>query len=220
MDIPSLDGLRSDNELLSKFDVKDVAPEALLFQSGYLTILGEEQAFDGSALYRLGYPNYEVRRSLNRSLLAALTPPECAGRRPDLRLAERLGTNDFAGIEELVRGLFAGIPYEWHTRNEIARYEGYYASVFYAWLAAVGLDITVEDASSRGRADLAVRFAGTVYLFEFKVVEQAPEGSALAQLQAKGYADKYRVEAKEIHLIGLEFSREQRNIVAFETERT
>ena len=219
VDIPSLDGLRSDDELLSKFDVNDVAPEALLFQSGYLTILGEEQAFDGSAVYRLGYPNYEVRRSLNRSLLAALTPPECAGRRPDLRLAERLGTNDFAGLEELVRGLFAGIPYEWHTRNEIARYEGYYASVFYAWLAAVGLDITVEDASSRGRADLAVRLAGAVYLFEFKVVEQAPEGSALAQLQAKGYADKYRVEAEVIYLIGLEFSREQRNIVAFETER-
>ena len=194
---------RSDDELLSKFDVNDVAPEALLFQSGYLTILGEEQAFDGSALYRLGYPNYEVRRSLNRSLLAALTPPECAGRRPDLRLAERLGTNDFAGLEELVRGLFAGIPYEWHTRNEIARYEGYYASVSYAWLAAVGLDIAVEDASSWGRADLAVRFAGAVYLFEFKVVEQAPEGSAMAQLQAKGYADKYRVETEEIYLIGL-----------------
>ena len=81
------------------------------------------------------------------------------------------------------------------------------------------MDITVEDASSRGRADLAVRLAGAVYLFEFKVVEQAPEGSALAQLQAKGYADKYRVEAKEIYLIGLEFSREQRNVVAFETER-
>ena len=163
VDIPSLDGLRSDDALLSRFDVRDMAPEALLFQTGYLTIRDEERAFDGTPLYRLGYPNHEVRRSLNASLLAALTPPDATRRNPGLTLVERLRARDFAGIERLVRGLFASIPYEWHTRNEIARYEGYYASVFYAWLAAVGLDVTVEDSSSRGRADLAVRFAGDVF---------------------------------------------------------
>ncbi len=216
VDIPSLDGLRSDDALLSRFDVRDMAPEALLFQTGYLTILGEERAFDGTPLYRLGYPNHEVRRSLNASLLAALTPPEAARGNPGLTLVERLRERDFAGIEGLVRGLFASIPYEWHTRNEIARYEGYYASVFYAWLAAVGLDVTVEDSSSRGRADLAVRFAGDAFLFEFKVVEQAAEGAALAQLQARGYAEKYRPAAADVYLIGVEFSREQRNVTAFE----
>ena len=163
VDIPSLDGLRSDDALLSRFDVRDMAPEALLFQTGYLTIRDEERAFDGTPLYRLGYPNHEVRRSLNASLLAALTPPDATRRNPGLTLVERLRARDFAGIERLVRGLFASIPYEWHTRNEIARYEGYYASVFYAWLAAVGLDVTVDDSSSRGRADLAVRFAGDVF---------------------------------------------------------
>ena len=84
--------------------------------------------------------------------------------------------HDFQGLETLLRGLFAGIPFEWHTRNEIARYEGYYASVFYAWLAAVGLDVTVEDSGAAGRADLAVRLGGNAYVFEFKVVEQAPGG--------------------------------------------
>ena len=217
--IPSLDGLRSDDDLLSKFDVRDAAPEALLFQTGYLTIREEETGLLGAPLYRLGYPNHEVRWSLNKSLLAALTPPDCAHRNPDPRLAERLRARDFKGLEALLRGLFAGIPYEWHTRNEIARYEGYYASVFYAWLAAVGLDVTVEDSGAAGRADLAVRLDGNVYLFEFKVVEQAPEGSALAQLKTKGYADKYRRQAQEIHLIGVEFSRRERNVAAFETER-
>ena len=163
VDVPSLDGLRSDDALLSRFDARDMAPEALLFQTGYLTIRDEERAFDGTPLYRLGYPNHEVRRSLNASLLAALTPPDAVRRNPGLTLVERLRARDFAGIERLVRGLFASIPYEWHTRNEIARYEGYYASVFYAWLAAVGLDVTVDDSSSRGRADLAVRFAGDVF---------------------------------------------------------
>ncbi|MCY4373803.1 MAG: AAA family ATPase, partial [Spirochaetaceae bacterium] len=70
VDIPSLDGLRSDDALLSRFDVRDMEPKALLFQTGYLTIRGEERAFDGTPLYRLGYPNHEVRRSLSASLLA------------------------------------------------------------------------------------------------------------------------------------------------------
>ena len=51
------------------------------------------------------------------------------------------------------------------------------------------------------------------------MVEQASTGTALAQLQAKGYAEKYRGRAAEIHLIGVEFSKEQRNLVAFETAR-
>ncbi len=74
----------------------------------------------------------------------------------------------------------------------------------------------VEDSSSHGRLDMAVRFAGHVYLFEFKVVEQA--GAALAQLKARGYADKYRATGERIHLVGVEFSRTSRNVTAFDVE--
>jgi hypothetical protein len=66
---------------------------------------------------------------------------------------------------------------------------------------------------------MAVRFGGNVYLFEFKVVEQANEGAALAQLRARGYADKYRASGEPIHLVGVEFSKETRNVTAFEVER-
>ena len=37
-------------------------------------------------------------------------------------------------------------------------------------------------------------------------------------LQGRGYADKYRARGEPIHLIGVEFSREQRSVVAFEVE--
>ena len=66
---------------------------------------------------------------------------------------------------------------------------------------------------------MAVRFGGNVYLFEFKVVEQATEGAALAQLKERGYADKYRARGEPIHLIGVEFSKETRNVTAFEVEQ-
>ena len=44
--------------------------------------------------------------------------------------------------------------------------------------AALGTGISVEDSGTRGRADMAVRAGGRVYLFEFKVAEQAGPGAA------------------------------------------
>ena len=134
-------------------------------------------------------------------------------------LHDLLLANDFAGLEALFHAFFASIPYEWYTSNDIANYEGYYASVFYSYFAAVGLDITVEDSSSHGRLDMAVRFNGNVYLFEFKVVEMAPEGAAMAQLKERRYADKYRGLGEPIHLVAVEFSRDTRNLTAFDVER-
>ncbi len=86
--------------LLSTFDVDRV--EALLFQTGYLTIAGEE---DGR--YRLGYPNLEVRRSLGEALLEELLPAEAREETENLRLGELLEANDFKRLETLFRGIFA-----------------------------------------------------------------------------------------------------------------
>ena len=211
----ALDGMAGSADLLSRFDVDDIATEALLFQTGYLTIAREEDV-GGEPLYRLGYPNREVRQSLNRSLLRHLVQDASRQAADSIRLYRLLETNDFAGLETLFRALFASIPYAWYTNNDIADYEGYYASVFYSYFAGLGLDVTVEDASSHGRLDMAVCFNANVYLFEFKVVELAPAGAALAQLRSKGYADKYRGRGEPIHLIAVEFSRETRNLTAFE----
>ncbi len=82
-----------------------------------------------------------------------------------------------------------------------------------------GLDITVEDSTSHGRLDMAVVFNENVYLFELKVVEMAPEGAAMAQLKDRRYADKYRHLGYPIHLVAVEFSRDARNLAAFEAVR-
>ena len=147
-------------------------------------------------------------------------------------------------MEALFRRLLAGIPHDWHRRNDIARYEGYWSSVFYAFFQAVMDGVAVEEATSRGRLDLAVRLGTDVYLFEFKVAARStagaalahhssPDGSAwcptnppglravlrrrlLAQLQARGYADRHRSPGIAVHLIGVEISAESRDVVAFE----
>ena len=94
--------------------------------------------------------------------------------------------------------------------NPIANYEGYYASVFYSYFAALGLDIRLEDITHKRRIDMTVLFQQQVFLFEFKVVEDLPEGKAQQQIIDKGYADKYRASGQPIYLIGVEFSKEQR----------
>ncbi len=211
----SLDETLSTADLLSAFDVDHIGTEALLFQTGYLTITGEER-LGGMPLYRLGYPNREVRQSLNRVLLRHLVQDAARQMANSIRLARLLETVDCAGLRDMFHAFFASIPYEWHTSNDIANYEGYYASVFYSYFAALGYEISVEESSSHGRLDMAVRVGGHRYLFEFKVVEMAPPGSALAQLRERGYADKYRGHGEPIHLIGVEFSRQTRNVTAFE----
>ena len=213
----SLEDLRGTNALLSSFDVDDIALEALLFQTGYLTIAGVEDR-DGQPFYRLGYPNREVRQSLSDSLLNAMLPAAAHRLISTAPLRDLLLANDFKGLEAALRALLSGIPYNWHVNNNLAHFEGYYASVFYASFAAAGLEVRAEEATSHGRLDMAVTLGDSVFLFEFKVSEVAPQGSALAQLKARGYADKYRQEGKGVHLIGVEFSREQRNLAAFEVE--
>ena len=213
-----LDEMEGSDALLSTFDVDDIATEALLFQTGYLTILDAED-LGGELLYQLGYPNREVRQSLNRSLLRYLVKDATRQTANSRRLYRLLEANDFAGLETLFHAFFASIPYDWYRNNDIAQYEGYYASVFYSYFAVLGLDIRVEDSSSHGRLDMAVLFNGCVYLFEFKVVELAAAGAAMVQLKERQYADKYRGLEQPIYLIGVEFSKDERNLTAFDVEQ-
>ncbi len=214
----ALGDMLGSSDLLSAFDVDHIGTEALLFQTGYLTIRRTEPR-GRRIYYRLGYPNLEVRQSLNESLLNHMTGDASRREEHSARLYDLLLANDFAGLETLFQAFFAGIPYEWYTNNDIANYEGYYASVFYSYFAALELDIVVEDSSSHGRLDMAVRFNDNVYLFEFKVVEMAGEGAAMAQLKAKCYADKYRGLGQPIFLVAVEFSKNARNLTAFEVEQ-
>ncbi len=213
-----LDHMLGSDELLSTFDVDHIATEALLFQTGYLTIRRTESR-GGELYYRLGYPNREVQQSLNKSLLNHLTDNPSRRAEHSARLYDLLLVNDFEELEVLLTSFFASIPYQWHTNNAIANYEGYYASVFYSYFASLGLAITVEDSSQQGRLDMAVAFNENVYLFEFKVVERASSEAAMKQLKARDYAAKYRGCGAAIYLIGVEFSQETRNVVALVVER-
>ena len=158
----------------------------------------------------------EVESALNDALLKGLMGDPMQAERAVSRLYDVLVSGDFEALRAHIEALFAAIPHQWHDGHPIARYEGFYASVFYSHLAALGLDLTPEDCGNHGRIDLTLKFNSRIWLFEFKVVELAPEGRALQQIKGRGYADKYRATGEPIHLIGIEFSRERRTLVGFE----
>ncbi len=214
---PDLAQVRASEALISTFDVQNMPSEALLWQTGYLTFTGSRQ-MGARWEYQLGYPNLEVESALNDALLKGLMGDAMQAERAVSRLYDVLVAADFDALRRHIASLFAAIPHQWHDTHPFARYEGYYASVFYSHLAALGLDLVAEDASHQGRLDLRLRFNGHIWLFEFKVVELAPEGAALQQIKDRGYADKYRAEGQPIHLVGIEFSRVRRSLVGFEVE--
>ena len=214
---PALEGMVADDSLLSAFDVDDISIEALLFQTGYLTIVGEEAAGVRS-LYRLDYPNYEVKFSLNGRLLRAMAPVTGQEAARQAELARLTAEDDLEKVRTLFEAFFASVPHDRRRKNDLANYEGYWAALVYSHFAAAGLDVRVEEATVRGRLDMAVLSPGCVHLYEFKVVDRGQEGRALAQIRERGYADKYRHLGVPIRLIGMEFSREERNIVGFESE--
>jgi predicted type IV restriction endonuclease len=99
------------------------------------------------------------------------------------------------------------------------RYEGYYASVVYAFLASLGFDLHPEKSASHGRADLILKTDQTVYVMEFKVVEILGDGKkAIDQIREKKYHDAYADSGKDVVLVGMDFSRKERNLVGFAFE--
>ena len=214
---PDLSRIVASDTLLSTFDVDNIPVEALMFQAGYLTV-DTVRELPGRMQLTLKYPNLEVQSALNTCLLQSLTGSLSLPGPKITQLYDLLDAQDFAGLKTLFHAFYASIANDWYRKNELAGYEGYYASIFYSYFAAMGVDIRLEDPTNQGRIDMTVLFAGQVFLFEFKVVETNPNGSALQQIKDMGYADKYRALNQPIQLVGVEFSKASRNIVGFEVE--
>ena len=134
------------------------------------------------------------------------------------RLREVLATGELAGLETELRAFLAGIPHQWHSKNPMGSYEGWYASPLQAYFVASEAQVQAEESGGQGRADLVVRGFGRVYVFELKLRERSEPGAALRQLKERRYADHYLGRGEPVHLVGLEFSAKTRNLTRFEAE--
>lgn len=228
--IPRLENLVVGEELVNSFEIDNIKLETLLFQSGYLTIEKvEENMFEGLE-YHLRVPNKEVQISLN-SLFASYLTGETNTLETRKNVYKPLINGDLEGFKNALKSLFASIPYNNYTNNKVYQYEGFYASVIYAYLASLGVKIIAEDVTNLGRIDLTLFIEDKIYILEFKVIKTIPSdgfselketkakiqsNSALEQIKEKKYYEKYLGEGKEIYLLGIEFSKKEKNISGFD----
>ncbi len=214
--LPKLANLEVGEELLDSFDIENINIEVILYQAGYLTIDKMIINKRGRVSYKLKLPNEEVKASLNDSIIDALIQQVTEKIRFQNTVYDALEEANMEKFRDAFISIFASIPYNNYTKNNILHYEGFYASVVYIYLQSLGLNIIGEDVTNKGRIDLTVKIDPYIYIIEFKVGKE----DALAQIKEKDYASKYMNEGKEIILVGINFDEEKRNIEGFEWERS
>ena len=86
-----------------------------------------------------------------------------------------------------------------------------YQSMFYAFFLIMGVDsIIVEDKTTLGRIDVLITTESEAWVIEIKV-DQSVE-KAIEQIKTKRYYAKFINTDKTIHIAGLNFSSETRQI--------
>ena len=84
-------------------------------------------------------------------------------------------------------------------------YEGHYQQMFYIIFALLtDYNIIVEQHTAKGRIDITMENADTIYVMELKFNKSAQE--ALDQINDKHYAQAFALKNKEIVKVGLNFS--------------
>jgi len=185
-----------------------------LFQSGYLTIKEESETSIGK-FFKLGFPNKEVRNSFNTFILSELNKDTRVSENSK-RLSKTIESGNLEEVNATFSSIFSSIPYNNYVNNKIYEYEGYYSTVIYLYLQAMGYEIIGEDVTNRGSIDLTMFHRNAIYLFEFKV-EKGKD--ALEQLKSKNYHLKYISDERPIYLVGINFDPETKNTSDFNYER-
>ena len=170
----------------------------LLYQSGYVTIKGYDKP---TKLYLLALPNQEIRVGLYGSLLPHyLTDKSAKANTTIAKMSVLVKKGDMDAAFYLLNDFLETVPYCDNTH-----YEGHWQQTLYIMFALLtNYDILVEQHTAKGRIDITMETADTIYVMELKFNKSAEE--ALAQIEAKHYADAFKMSGKKMVKIGLNFS--------------
>ncbi len=204
--IESFENLTADMNELMTFDITNIPLTTLLFQSGYMTIKNYDK---NTQSYLLEMPNYEVKDSLLKCIMTAITKQRVSEITSTLvKLRHTLEAGNLTPFIDLIKKFYSTIPYTITIDKE-----KYYQTVFFILLQLVNLKPDVEKATNIGRIDLIVETKNTLYIFEFKLNKSAQE--ALNQIVQMQYHEAYYNCGKKIVLVGVSFSTEAKNITDF-----
>ena len=215
--IPDLDGnVELDEEGLQTY--RAIAQDALpiLFQAGYLTI---KTYIPEARMYRLGFPNDEVRYGFLKNLLPAYSGlPFVETGKSVWKFVEDIREGNVEGVMERLKSIISGIAYDNFTAENLKLREQSYQTAVYLVCALMGQFVQTEVHCSTGRADAVVITVDTVYIFEFKLSGNGSAEDALVQIKKNGYAAQHKADGKKIVLIGAGFEEATRTIKNWKAE--
>ena len=195
----------------SAFEIDNIDPLTLLFQTGYVTIKGTVQNL-GETWYMLDFPNKEVSSAFNAYLLNRYSgQKQTGGVKFVSEIANALLKGDLERMHTVMEVFFAGIPYPAHKKNEST-----FQAIFFALFRLLGEYIEAESATDNGRIDAVVQTEKAIYLFEFKMDKKK---TALSQIRQKEYFKKYLLDQREIYIIGVNFDSQKGNLTSWKAER-
>ena len=170
----------------------------LLYQSGYVTIKGYDKP---TKLYQLALPNQEIRVGLYGSLLPHYLMDKSAKANTTIaKMSVLVKKGDMDAAFCLLNDFLETVPYCDNTN-----YEGHWQQTLYIMFALLtNYSILVEPHTAKGRIDIMMETNDTIYVMELKFNKSAEE--ALAQIDAKHYADAFKMSGKKVVKIGLNFS--------------
>lgn len=204
--LPRIEGMQATEAVFSSYELENLKPQALLFQTGYITIKDVSEG-----LYTFDYPNQEIKTAFLETLLHSFTQGISDESRFVL-LAGYLYRENFDQFFEIVRAIFASIPYTLETKRD----EAYFHTLFYFMICASGADASSEILTSDGRIDLAVEFSDKIFLMEFKCNQSTD--AAIKQIRALEYDLKFKSSGKKIIRMGINFDTDKRNVSEWEIE--
>ena len=193
------------SDLTSAYEPEQVRMLPLMYQTGYLTIKSAEREGRSTTL-TLGYPNLEVQDAMSKHLargLGYVRDSEYSSICNRIYGGLRAGEPD--EVLEGVKCFFENIPYDLQVK-----YEKYYQSLFVSIFLMLNARVASEVKTSRGRIDAVIETPKFVYVFEFKIRGTSEE--ALAQINEKGYADRFASDPRKLFKIGCAFDWEKRNL--------
>ena len=189
---------------LGNFDIENLKIIPVLFQTGYLTLVGEDPIFRNA---KLSFPNTEVRESYLRNLADAyIDSPSlsAASILPDLLKA--LQTRNEGLMQRTINSAFANIPYDlWQRENE-----QYYHAIVHLLFSLLNVYIFSEVHTQNGRADAIIIHEKQIYCLEFKLDQSAD--LALEQIKSRGYTERFQDKDFPIHHVGINFSSKNKKV--------
>ena len=78
------------------------------------------------------------------------------------------------------------------------------------------MSIKAEVQHNKGRVDLIAEVEAFIYLMEFKL--DGTSSDAIEQIKTREYATTYKNSEKTVFLVGVNFSKEERNVESWECE--